>query len=119
MTIYNVQFEVPDDVTKEQLHEDLIQSIRVGEWSRIDFVDIGLPVEEPTYQTNVDIKEWDNRDPSETWLWIDKHRYISVDPVEMIENMIENCCSWFDDETDVTCKELESFVALLKRAIDP
>lgn len=119
MTTFNVQFEVPDEVTLEQLHEDLCLVLHEGAATTISIIDIGHPVAEPICGTLVDIVEWDNRDPSVTWLWIDDVRYISVDPVEVVENMIENCCSWFDEETDITCKELEDFVALMKRAIDP
>ncbi len=119
MTTYNIQIEVSDGTTVEQLHEDLCLVIHEEHIPELVYLDIGHPVEEPEHRTNVPITEWDNRDPSETWLWIDQHRYVCVDPVEMIENMIENCCNWFDEETDVPCKELEDFVTRLKGAIDP
>ena len=69
--------------------------------------------------TNVTVTEVDNRDPSTTWLWISKTEYVEISPVDLIENMIENCCNWFDEETDVPCKELEDFIVRLKSAIDP
>ena len=95
MTIkFNVQFEVPFEVTEEQLHEDLCKTLHEDindHGPEIEFVDIGFPVEEPTCGTNVDITEWDNRDPGTTWLWIDKVRYIEVAPNDVMRNMIENC----------------------------
>ncbi len=116
MTMFNVQLEVPDGTTKEQLHEDLCLTIHEGAVASIQYVDVGFPVEEPTYRTIVDVIEWDNRDPSVTWLWIDKVRYISVNPYDMIENMVENCRPWIIEEEGVDAIDLERALEVLKRA---
>ena len=116
MTTFNVQLEVPDGTTPEQLHEDLCLMVHEDGTASIQYVDVGFPIEEPTYRTHVDIAEWDNRDPSETWLWIDKVRYISVDPFDMIENMVENCRQWIIEEEGVNADELDNALAVLKRA---
>ncbi len=40
--------------------------------------------------TRVDLV--DNRDARTTWLWIDgETRFIEVDPIDLLVNMIENC----------------------------
>lgn len=88
---FNVQFEVLEGITDGQIHEDLCQVLHEGAVSQVAYVDVGLPEEEPTYNTNVAITEWDNRDPSTTWLWIDKVRYIEVRPYDVMRNMIHNC----------------------------
>lgn len=38
----------------------------------------------------VEVKEVDNRDFRTTWLWIDDDHYIEVDPLELLENAIDN-----------------------------
>lgn len=38
----------------------------------------------------VDIKSIDNRDQYTTWLWINDHQYVEVNPVDLLRNMIEN-----------------------------
>lgn len=43
------------------------------------------------------IVEVDNRDERTTWLWLNQHEYIEVDPVELHANMLENCCCEPDD----------------------
>ncbi len=118
MTIkFNVQFEVPFEVTDEQLHEDLCKTLHEDQGTTIGYINIGLPDEEPTYNTNVAITEWDNRDPATTWLWIDKVRYIEVNPVELIANMVENCHVGMVEFEDVTEDQLNHAVSILKRAI--
>ena len=42
------------------------------------------------------IKDIDNRDPTETWLWLcpigpGRPMFVSVNPEELYRNMIENC----------------------------
>ncbi len=113
---FNVQFEVLEDVTMGQLHEDLCTVLHEHRVSTIPYVDIGLPEEEPTYNVNVGPPTWDNRDMGETWLWVDKVRYVSVNPYDMIENAVENCLDWIVDEEGVTVEEVEGALAVLKRA---
>ncbi len=114
---FNVQFEVLEDVTDGQLHEDLCLTLHEGQATDMKYVvDIGLPEMEPTFPVHVDIAEWDNRDTAETWLWIDKVRYVSVNPFDMIENMVENCLPWITDNEGVTAEELEDALKILKRA---
>jgi len=104
------------NVTAEQFHEDLCLTIHEGAQGQVAVADIGFPEAEPEHQTIVDITEWDNRDTGVTWLWIDKVRYVSVNPFDLIENMVENCLPWIQDETDVTVAEVEQALAVLKRA---
>ncbi len=91
---FNVRFEVPFEVTEEQLHEDLCKTLHENQGPTIAYIDVGFPVEEPevlVYPTRVPITEWDNRDPSETWLFMDNLRYIEVRPYDVMRNMIDNC----------------------------
>ena len=37
-----------------------------------------------------DVQDVDNRDQRTTWLWITQD-YVEVDPIDLMENMIENC----------------------------
>lgn len=43
MTTYNIQLEVPDDVTPEQLHENLCLVIYEGAVPDLAYTDIGFP----------------------------------------------------------------------------
>ena len=64
--------------------------------------------------------EVDNRDNRTTWLWIGGygHQYIEIDPVDLVENMIENVQGYIEDpetETDVTMTELQGALQILRR----
>ena len=115
---FNVQFEVSDEdiVTVGDLHEDLCRVLHEGQPTTISWVDIGLPEQEPEYHVNVAISEWDNRDTATTWLWIDKVRYVEVNPYDMIENMVENGLDWITDEIGISVEEVEQALKVLKRA---
>jgi len=39
----------------------------------------------------VPIKSVDNRDERTTWLWLNELQYVEVDPVDIYNNMLENC----------------------------
>lgn len=39
----------------------------------------------------VEVVRVDNRDERTTWLWINEQMYVEVDPVDLYENMKENC----------------------------
>ena len=58
----------------------------------------------------------DNRDPSATWLWISKSDYVEIKPLDLVENMVENCLPWILEETDVDEVDLMNALAVLKRA---
>jgi len=36
------------------------------------------------------VVELDNRDQSETWLWLEDGSRVEVDPIELFENLLEN-----------------------------
>ena len=38
----------------------------------------------------VPITELDNRGPDTTWIWINEHEYVEVNPTELYENMVRN-----------------------------
>lgn len=53
---------------------------------------MGITTENGTIPECYDTKELDNRDPSETWLWLDgTDDYVSINPGEVMGNMVENC----------------------------
>ena len=78
----------------------------------------------PQRHTDIEI---DNRDSRTTWLWIGGYgnEYLEVDPVELIENMIENCAHVITDheiyllvdgaENQVTAEELQTALQILQR----
>ena len=62
----------------------------------------------------------DNRDPGTTWIWLEgTGDYVEVSPVELVENMIENCREWILAEQGVTEEALESALKTLRQAVDP
>lgn len=70
-----------------------------------------------------EVTEVDNRDSRTTWLWISNEQYIEVDPIELIQNMVENCAhvitdpTLHDGETEdpVTADELNEALSILLR----
>ncbi|MEE8599428.1 MAG: hypothetical protein V3S69_08010 [Dehalococcoidales bacterium] len=64
---------------------------------------------------NVPITETDNRDSGTTWLWISWEDYIEVNPVELINNVIENCEPWLTEEAGITPEELKQVQDILAR----
>jgi len=56
----------------------------------------------------------DNRDPRCTWLWISDHEYVEVDPVDLVENMVENCTPWYEEEAGIDPTELQRAVDVFK-----
>lgn len=37
------------------------------------------------------VKELDNRDHNTTWVWTGENNFVEVNPVELFQNMVENC----------------------------
>ncbi len=70
-----------------------------------------------------EVTEVDNRDSRTTWLWISPQQYVEVDPIELIQNMIENCAHVITDpeihdeatEIPVTADELNEALEVLLR----
>lgn len=72
---------------------------------------------------HIPVVQVDNRDSRTTWLWTSDWEYVEVDPVELIENMIENCAHVITDpqcQTDtgqepVSADELKLALSILQR----
>jgi hypothetical protein len=60
--------------------------------------------------------EVDNRDQRTTWLWIGGYgnQYLEVDPIELIENMVENCIDDENPEPQVTKEQVEEALRVLR-----
>ena len=70
-----------------------------------------------TFPERVEVTELDNRDTRTTWLWIGDD-YIEVDPVELIQNVIENCTHWLKDHEQgpgISQEELDLVTTITER----
>jgi hypothetical protein len=63
----------------------------------------------------IKVDEVDNRDSRTTWLWIGND-YVEVDPVDLIENMLENCSEWYKEEGGLDQEDLDRVLFILKSA---
>ena len=63
-----------------------------------------------------EVTEVDNRDASETWLWLGRRDRVEVDPVDLVENMIENNRQWIIEEEGVDAIDLERALEVLNKA---
>lgn len=51
--------------------------------------------------------EFDNRDPNTTWIWINDNEYVEINIAELVDNMIQNCMGYYEQEEGITLGELK------------
>ena len=113
--------DVPNDektVTWKRVHLECLGRCPVL-WGCVDIPTECLNDGTPTIPLHLKVDTVDNRDSRTTWLWINGDtEYIEVDPVDLIENMIENCTQVITDpeyKGDVTSDELQTALSILQR----
>ncbi len=107
--------DVQDDektVTWKRVHLECRHSCPLL-WSCID-----IPAEcyGGVLRNRQEVVQVDNRDPGATWLWLSLSDFVEIDPVDLVENMIENCRQWIIEEAGVDAIDLERALKVLKRA---
>lgn len=83
---------VEDYITEaEEAEDDVTLQDPNIETRKADFVEYLLQTQDIAQMTRrVPIENTDNRDFRTTWLWLDGSRYIEVDPIDLVQNAVEN-----------------------------
>ncbi len=111
------------DITWKRVHLECLGKCPVL-WSCVDIPNECLNDKVPTIPLWINVDTVDNRDSRTTWLWINGDtEYIEIDPVDLIQNMVENCAhvitdpTLIDGETEipVTADELNEALSILRR----
>ena len=105
-----ISYKVQDDEFVESFNE-FIDNVA----SMVNHTPYDVDVRDPTMRTSVPVTEVDNRDNRTTWLWINESQYVEIDPVDLVENMIDNCAEWYK-ESGVEREDLDDALNVLKSA---